>query len=73
MTDTTFTPEPNKIERERLVMEFEENFPNGRPMNSDEYRALLILINYVGPLLRAKDFPSEVSDAWHFLVWEMDA
>ena len=70
MTDIAFTPNPSKIEHERLVMDFEENCPDGLRMEVDEYRALLILLNYVA----VKGFPDgEVSDAWHYLIEWVDA
>jgi hypothetical protein len=41
---TTFTPDPIKIEHERLLMRFEEEYGcTGLRMRADEYRALLIL------------------------------
>jgi hypothetical protein len=71
---TAFTPDSSKVERERLVMEFEEHAGSaGIRMDVDTYRALLVVLDYVGSKLSEIPTDSEVSDAWHYLIEWADA
>ena len=63
---TVFTPDSSKIEHERRLLNFDEHYPNGCPMDADTVRALLVILDHVN-LDKASD---EISDAWHaVLAW----
>jgi hypothetical protein len=64
---TIFTPDESKVERERLILEFEEYCPNGLRTDVDTYRALLIVLDYVGKVSK-EPVHSEIDDAWTALV-----
>jgi hypothetical protein len=54
---TVFTPGSSKIEHERRLLDFEEYYPNGCPMDADTFRALLVILDHVDPNKASNEFP----------------
>jgi hypothetical protein len=44
---TVFTPDSSKIGHERRLLDFEEYYPNGCPMDADTVRALFVILDHV--------------------------